>query len=185
MGESSVFRRSLRESKSSLGAGIWAGVRPSSGAAASAAHGAVDHSITLQLPTPLQPGRLHPALYFARSVSVAAWPRCVLLRQTFAQESKTFRDSLTKGHEQQRANNVYRIGVECKVAGRFQSGNRLCLLRPAGEDRREENSYVGRSLPVVVTVSLPCFTPLAVMSSSAILRITPALPRTSNTSRQL
>jgi len=31
--------------------------------------------------------------------------------------------------------------------------------------------YDGKSLPVVVTVSLPCFTPLAAMSSSAILRM--------------
>ena len=44
---------------------------------------------------------------------------------------------------------------------------------------------VGKSLPVVVTVSLPCLTPLAAISSSAILLIRAALPRTASTSRQL
>ncbi len=46
-------------------------------------------------------------------------------------------------------------------------------------------TYTGKSLPAVVTVSFPCFTPLAAMSSSAICLIRPAWPRTTNTSRQL
>jgi zinc and cadmium transporter len=46
-------------------------------------------------------------------------------------------------------------------------------------------AYGAMSLPVVVTVSLPCFTPRAAMSSSAIFLMTPALPRRSSTSRQL
>ena len=58
-------------------------------------------------------------------------------------------------------------------------------LKPGKSEDGCKMFQVGKSLPVVVTVSLPCFTPLAVINSSAILRITAALPRTSNTSRQL
>ena len=46
-------------------------------------------------------------------------------------------------------------------------------------------NHDGKSLPVVVTVNLPCLTPLAEINSSAIRRINAALPRTSKTSRQL
>ena len=67
--------------------------------------------------------------------------------------------------------------------------------RGCGKEAAHEGTYMdagisgvhqaGISLPVVVTVSLPCFTPLAAMSSSAILLTTFALPRISKTSRQL
>lgn len=44
---------------------------------------------------------------------------------------------------------------------------------------------MGRFWPVVVTISLPCLTPLAVINSSAIFLTRLALPRTTSTSRQL
>jgi len=46
-------------------------------------------------------------------------------------------------------------------------------------------SQAGSSLPVVVMLSLPCFTPLAPITRFASAWIAEVLPRTTNTSRQL
>ncbi len=65
---------------------------------------------------------------------------------------------------------------------------RRLALQSAKHSRRlsdPTNYYVGKSLPVVVTVNLPCLTPFAAISSSAIFLMRSALPRTTSTSRQL
>lgn len=65
-------------------------------------------------------------------------------------------------------------------------GRKITGMSPVQEAvRRSCGNQEGKSRPVVVTVNLPCFTPLAAIKASAICLMRAALPRTASTSRQL
>ena len=68
----------------------------------------------------------------------------------------------------------------------YVEGNQTARRRSASVRSGEPRSGKRYSpAPVVVTVSRPCFTPLVLISPSAIFRTCPALPFTTSTSRQL